>query len=47
MNCDVHVFYKMIFSDKFGFILETSFFLYMQLDKCFHKAFHTNENDIW
>ncbi len=28
MNCNVHVFYKMIFGNKFGFILETSLFLY-------------------
>ncbi len=28
MNCNVHEFYKMIFSNKFGFILETSLFLY-------------------
>ncbi len=28
MNCNVPVFYKMIFSNKFGFILETSLFLY-------------------
>ena len=28
MNCSVHMFYKMIFSNKFGFILETSLFLY-------------------
>jgi hypothetical protein len=28
MNGNVHVFYKMIFSNKFGFILETSLFLY-------------------
>jgi hypothetical protein len=27
MNCNVHVFYKMIFSNKFGSILETSLFL--------------------
>ncbi len=27
MNCNVHVFCKMIFSNKFGFILETSLFL--------------------
>jgi len=25
MNCNVHVFCKMIFSNKFGFILETVF----------------------
>ena len=28
MNCNVHVFCKLIFSIKFGFILETSLFLY-------------------
>ncbi len=28
MNCNVDVFYKMILSNKFGFILETSLFLY-------------------
>jgi hypothetical protein len=28
MNCNVHVFYKMLFSNKFGFILETSLFLF-------------------
>ncbi len=27
MNCNVHMFCKMIFSNKFGFILETSLFL--------------------
>jgi len=27
MKCNVNVFYKMIFSNKFGFILETSLFL--------------------
>ncbi len=32
MNCNVHVFYKMIFSHKFGFILETSLFLYLVFD---------------
>ncbi len=26
MNCNVYMFYKMIFSNKFGFILETSLF---------------------
>jgi hypothetical protein len=26
MNCNVHVFYEMIFINKFGFILETSLF---------------------
>ncbi len=31
MNCNVHVFYKMIFCNKFGFILETSLFLYLHL----------------
>ncbi len=29
MNCNAHVFYKMIFSNKFGFSLETSLFLYI------------------
>jgi hypothetical protein len=29
MNCNVHVFYKIIFSNKFGFIMETSLFLYL------------------
>ncbi len=29
MKCNVNVFYKMIFSNKFGFILETSLFLYI------------------
>ncbi len=33
MNCNVHVFCKMMFSNKFGFILETSLFL--QLRKSF------------
>ncbi len=28
MNCNVHVCDKMIFNNKFGFILETSLFLY-------------------
>jgi hypothetical protein len=28
MNCNVLVFYKIIFSNKIGFILETSIFLY-------------------
>ncbi len=28
MNCNVHVFCKLIFSNKLGFILETSLFLY-------------------
>ncbi len=28
MNCNVRAFHKMIFTNKFGFILETSFFLY-------------------
>jgi hypothetical protein len=32
MNCNVHVFHKMIFSNKFGVIPETSLFLY--LDGC-------------
>jgi hypothetical protein len=27
MNCNVHVFYKRIFSNKFGFILENKSFL--------------------
>ncbi len=34
MNCNVHVFYKMIFSNKFLFILETSLFLYRLFFKC-------------
>jgi len=29
MNINVHVFYKMIFSNKFEFILEISLFLYL------------------
>ncbi len=29
MNCNVHVFYKMIFSNKFGLIPEASLFLYI------------------
>ncbi len=29
MNCNVHVFCKLIVSNKFGFILETSLFLYL------------------
>jgi hypothetical protein len=28
-NCNVHVFCKLIFSNKTGFILETSLFLYI------------------
>jgi hypothetical protein len=28
MTCSVHVFHKMIFSNKLGFILETGLFLY-------------------
>ncbi len=28
MNCNVHVLYKIIFSNKFGFILETVFSYY-------------------
>ncbi len=30
MNFNVHVFYKIIISNKFGFILETSLFLYIK-----------------
>jgi hypothetical protein len=29
MNRNVHVFYKMIFTNKFGFFLEISLFLYI------------------
>ncbi len=29
MNCNAHVFYKMIFSNKFGFSLETSLFYHI------------------
>jgi hypothetical protein len=29
LNCNVHVFFKMIFSNKFGFILEIILFLYL------------------
>jgi hypothetical protein len=33
MNCNVHVFYKMNFSNKLGFILETSLFIYIYIFK--------------
>jgi hypothetical protein len=40
MNCNVHVFCKMIFSNKFGFILETVFsFTFLKALKTYRLLF--------
>ncbi len=44
MNCNVHMFYILIFSNKFGFILETSIFLYLvELAQLSGKVRETNK----